>query len=68
MAVYPTAKPTVAPAPAPAEAAPSVVVKSERKLEFMPDPVAPQPSFAKKHSARVLAEHQAGAEALANYQ
>lgn len=68
MAVYPTAKATVAPAPAPEVAAPSVVVKNERKLEFMKEPEAPTPSMPTKHSARTLAEHAAGAEALANYQ
>lgn len=61
-------KATVAPAPAPEVAKPSVVVQTERKLEFMKEPEAKVATPPSKIPARTLAEHAAGAEALANYQ
>lgn len=67
MAVYPTAKAQVAPATPPEVAKPSVVVQNERKLEFMKEPEPAKPPTLTRFSARTLAEHAAGAEALANY-
>jgi len=58
----------VAPKGAPEVATPSTVVQTERKLEFMKEREAPQPSILKRVSAKVQAEHDAGAAALANYQ